>query len=99
RSLKLQPFPYTTLFRSIKMFAGTWTASQKIEPSEFMPGGSGTGTDTVKAGPGGNSLLSDYRSKSAMGSFSGHGIIYWEPKRQVRSEEHTSELQSHLNLV
>ncbi len=69
----------------IKMFAGTWTASQKIEPSEFMPGGSGTGTDTVKAGPGGNSLLSDYRSKSAMGSFSGHGIIYWEPKRQVYS--------------
>ncbi len=48
-----------------------------------MPGGSGTSTVTVKAGPGGNSLVSDYRSKEPMGSFAGHGIVYWDPKRRV----------------
>ncbi len=77
--------PSAEIQKLIKTLAGTWSASEKMEPSESMPGGSGTGTDTAKAGPGGNSLVSDYRSKGPMGSFAGHGIVYWDAKRQVYS--------------
>ncbi len=78
--------PAPEIQKLIKMFSGTWIASEKMEPSEFAPqGGTGTGTDTVKAGPGGRSLVGDYRSKGSMGSFAGHGIIYWDPKRQAYS--------------
>jgi len=86
QGMPMMPKPSPEIQKLIKMLAGTWSASEKVEPSEFMPqGSSGSGTDTVKAGPGGNSLVSDYRSKGPMGSFSGHGIIYWDPKRQVYS--------------
>lgn len=78
--------PSPEIQKLIKTFGGAWTATEKVESSEFVPqGGSGTGTDIVKAGPGGNSLVSDYYSKGPMGSFTGHGIIYWDPKRKVYS--------------
>jgi hypothetical protein len=68
------------------MFGGPWSTSEKIEASEFMPqGGTGSGTDIMKAGPAGNSLVSDYRSRGSMGSFTGHGIIFWDAKRQAFS--------------
>jgi hypothetical protein len=76
--------PSPEIQKLIKDFAGTWSTSEKIEASEFIPqGGTGAGTDISKAGPGGNSLLGDYRSRGSMGSFSGHGIIFWDAKRQL----------------
>ena len=84
QGMPMMPKPSPEIQKLIKALAGTWSVSEKTEPSEFMPqGGSGSGTDTVKAGPGGNSLVRDYRSKGPMGSFTGHSIIYWDPKRQV----------------
>ncbi len=78
--------PSPEMQKLVKMFAGTWDTTEKHEPSEyFTQGGTGTGTDTTKAGPGGNSLIGDYRSKGAMGSFTGHGVIYWDAKRKVYS--------------
>ena len=87
QSMSMISKPSPEMQKIIKMFAGTWSSTEKHEPSEFLPnGGTGTGSDTVKAGPGGNSLISDYRSKGAMGgSFSGHGIIYWDAKHQAYS--------------
>jgi hypothetical protein len=72
--------PSAEIQKVIKLFAGSWTVEEKYEASEFMPmAGTATGTDAAKAGPGGYSLLRDYRSKGAMGPYSGHGIIYWAP--------------------
>jgi hypothetical protein len=76
--------PGPEIQKVIKMFAGSWTVEEKYEASEFMPqAGSATGSDTAKAGPGGYSLLRDYRSKGAMGPYSGHGIIYWVPREKA----------------
>ncbi|HXN22446.1 MAG TPA: DUF1579 family protein [Candidatus Dormibacteraeota bacterium] len=78
--------PSPEIQKVIKMFGGMWSTSEKIEASEFMPqGGTGSGTDSMKAGPGGNSLVNDYRSRGSMGSFAGHGIIFWDAKRQAFS--------------
>ncbi len=62
--MPMMPKPSPEMQKLIKMFAGTWTKEGRIEPNEFLPkGGTGTGIETSKAGPGGNSLISDYRSK------------------------------------
>ncbi len=59
---------------------GTWTTEETYEPSPWMPsGGTGKGTNTVRRGPGGFSVLMEQRSKSSMGSFMGHAIMTWDP--------------------
>jgi Protein of unknown function (DUF1579) len=65
--------------KDIRDLVGTWATEEKYEQSPFMPsGGTGTGSNTTRLGPGGFSLLMDQRSKNAMGSFNGHGIIVWD---------------------
>lgn len=62
-----------------KMVVGTWSAAEKHEPSPWAPkGATGKGTAVFKNGPGGLSLVQDYKSSSSMGSFSGHGIMWWD---------------------
>lgn len=62
-----------------KMVAGTWSAAEKHEPSPWAPkGATGKGTATFKNGPGGLSLVQDYKSSSSMGSFAGHGVMWWD---------------------
>jgi hypothetical protein len=67
-----------------KTFLGTWRTTEKHEPSMWMPkGGTGKGTATYKLGPGGLSLIEDYRSSSSMGGkFMGHGVIWWDDKEK-----------------
>src|SRR5260370_32257079 len=60
-------FPYTTLFRSVRVAVIEF----KTEDGQYLP------SDTIE--PAGNPKASTDRPR--------------------RSEEHTSELQSHLNLV
>jgi hypothetical protein len=63
---------------------GTWASDEKFEPSPFMPaGGTGAGTNTVRLGPGGFTVLMEQRSKSAMGSFAGHGVMTWDPNEKA----------------
>lgn len=84
--MAMTPQPSPEIQKLIKMFAGTWSTSEKFDPSEFMPqGGTGSGSETIKGGPGGNSLVNDYRSRGSMGAFAGHGIIFWDAKRQIFS--------------
>ena len=46
----------------------------------MMPsGGSASGVNTVRLGPGGFSVLMEQRSKSSMGPFAGHGVMTWDP--------------------
>jgi len=64
-----------------KIMAGTWTVTETAPPSEMMPkGGTGHGEAVISRGPGGNSLLQNYHSQSAMGKFAGHGVIWYDPQ-------------------
>lgn len=62
---------------------GAWNIVAKYEPSEESPGGTGRGREVIRRGPGGLSLISDFRATGPMGKFSGHGIILWDPAEQV----------------
>lgn len=72
--------PNPEITRLLKMFAGTWTASEKIEPGPMAPkGGTGKGMATFKAGPGGNSMIEEYDSPhGAVGPFRGLGVTWWD---------------------
>ena len=74
--------PAAEMTKLIKMFSGTWTTTEKFEPSPMMEkGGSSQGMATFKAGPGGNSLIEEYISPhGAMGPFKGHGVTWWDAK-------------------
>jgi hypothetical protein len=64
-----------------KMVVGTWNTTEKHEPSPWAPkGATGKGTVVFKNGPGGLSLVQDYKSSSSMGSFAGHGVMWWDAK-------------------
>ena len=64
--------------KELRDLVGTWTSEEKYEVSPFMPtGGTGHGS-ARRQGPGGFSVLMELRSKSSMGSFSGHGVLTWD---------------------
>ena len=70
--------------KELRALIGTWTTDEKYDPSPMMPsGGTGSGTITVRLGPGGFSVQMEVRSKSAMGAFSGHGVMSWDPNAKV----------------
>jgi len=70
--------------KDLRDLVGTWTSDETFEPSPWMPsGGTGTGTNTVRLGPGGFTVIMDQRSKSSMGSFIGHGLLTWDPNEKV----------------
>jgi len=70
--------------KELSYMLGTWATDEKFEPSPFMPsGGSATGTNTVRLGPGGFSILMEQRSKSTMGPFTGHGVFTWDANGNV----------------
>lgn len=67
-----------------KTMVGTWTTAETVPPSQMMPnGGTGSGEAIIHRGPGGNSLLQNYRSQSAMGKFAGHGITWYDPQAKA----------------
>jgi hypothetical protein len=69
--------------KELRSLIGTWTTAETYEASPFMPGGKGTGTNTTRLGPGGFSLIMEIRSKGPMGSFTGHGVIAWDPNEKA----------------
>ncbi len=69
--------------KEIAWMAGNWNVREEFEPSEMGPGGKGRGVSTVTRGPGGFSLMTQYRSSGPMGNFTGHGIIAWDPEKKV----------------
>jgi hypothetical protein len=75
--------PAAEMQKLIKTFSGTWNTSETFEKNEMMPeGGTGHGTSTFKAGPGGLSMIQDYKSRSRMGTFAGHGVTWWDADAQ-----------------
>ena len=64
----------------LQAFGGTWSVSETYDPSDSMPqGGTGTGQEIWRAGPGERSVMEEYRSTNEHGSVStGLGLGWWE---------------------
>jgi hypothetical protein len=63
-------------------FVGNWNTNEKFEPDEtHQNGASGTGAFSIRNGPGGNSLILEYVSRSSIGSYSSSRIIYWDNRK------------------
>ncbi len=77
------PKPAPEMEKLSKLMVGNWTTEEKFEANDFMPAGTGKGSETTRLGPGGLSLVSDYHSKNVMGEVHGHGMIWWDPKEEV----------------
>jgi hypothetical protein len=79
------PKPDAQMTKLIKMMGGSWTVTEKSNPSPMMPkGGTGKGTATFTPGPGNMSLVEKYHSSGMMGStFNGLGVFWWDTKAQV----------------
>lgn len=58
---------------------GTWHVEETIEASPMGPAGKGQGTGRVTLGPGGLSMMIDYRSVAGhMKGFQGLGVLAWD---------------------
>ena len=78
------PKPASEITKLIKTLSGNWNVMEKHEKNPMMPnGGEGKGTAKIWAGPGGLSLMENYTSTGAMGSFKGMGTWWWDPKAQI----------------
>ncbi len=74
------PKPSAEMQKMTKAFVGKWNATVTMEATQFGPADKGTGTQTVRRGPGGYSLISDTTMKfDKSGPFSGHGVDYYDP--------------------
>src|SRR5262249_7856070 len=73
--------PAPEMERLIKMWAGHWTTVELFEPSDEMPKGrQDKGSETMRPGPGGFSLIGDYESH---GAHFGHLVVTWIPQEKV----------------
>ena len=69
--------------KELTYLVGTWTTDEKFEATPFGPAGTATGTNTVRLGPGGFTVIMEQRSKGSLGVFSGHGVMTWDPVEKV----------------
>lgn len=79
-----KPKPSPEMKKLAKAMVGRWQAEEKYEVTPFSPqGGEGKGTETIHRGPGGLSILINYKSSGTMGEYSGTGIITWSPQESA----------------
>ena len=69
--------------KDLRALVGTWSTEETFEQTPMMPAGSATGTNTVRLGPGGFTVLMEERSKGSLGTFSGHGVLTWDPNEKA----------------
>jgi hypothetical protein len=68
-----------------KALAGTWTTSEKYEIAEPTPaGGMGKGKAVWRPGPGGFTLLEEYRAHTPIGELFGFGLVWWDPAKELQ---------------
>ena len=76
------PQPAPEMEKITRSLVGNWVVQEKVFPGEMAPNGaSGKGSESIKKGPGGFSLLMDYQG-SALGPFTGHGVTTWSPAKK-----------------
>jgi hypothetical protein len=75
------PKPSPEIQKLAKTLAGNYSTTETHDPNPMMPkGGTGKGQARFTVGPGGHYVVESYNSKSDMGSFTGHGVFWWDPK-------------------
>ena len=68
----------------LAFLAGTWIATDTYERTQLTPnGGTGSGEYKTVLGPGGFSLLTDYRYRGPQGESSGHQVTTWDLERNA----------------
>jgi hypothetical protein len=69
----------------LNFLVGEWKTREVHAPSPWLPqGGTGEGRSTTRWGVGNMSLITDYKSKGAMGpSFEGHGVLTYDPAKKT----------------
>ena len=67
-----------------QLLIGKWQTTEQHAKSDLIPaGGSGTGVQTFRPGPGGLTLIIDNKSHNTSSAFSGHGVICWDNNESV----------------
>jgi hypothetical protein len=63
--------------KRIAWLVGTWRVEESYQPGGVLApsGGMGNGTAVIKVGPGGLSLLADYKGQGLRGAVAAHGVI------------------------
>jgi hypothetical protein len=75
--------PSPEIQKLAKAMVGSYTTKETHDPGPFMPtGGTGTGEAKFTLGPGGNSVIESYQSKTGPmgGGFRGHGVVWYDAK-------------------
>jgi len=73
----LQPAP--EIQKLSNAFLGTWSVTEKIEPSQTMPnGGTGRGEEVYRLGPGEHSFTEELHLNEPTGEISGFGVAWWD---------------------
>jgi hypothetical protein len=63
------------------LMLGSWSTQVRYEPSTEMPTGrTGSGTEIWRPGPGGLSVIEEYREKNEKGTVEGLGVAWWDAK-------------------
>jgi hypothetical protein len=77
-----QPAPE---MKHLSDLVGTWDVEESHEASPWMPKASkGAGVATFTRGPGGLSVIVDYKSTSGpLPTFQGHGFMSWDANQKV----------------
>jgi len=73
------PQPGPEMVRLTKALAGTWSITFRREPSVQAPKGEiAKGEEVWRPGPGGFSLIEDYRSSGELGKHRGLEVAWWD---------------------
>lgn len=73
------PKPSPEMAKMTKLFLGKWDTTISVEATPFGPADKGTGTEIIRKGPGGFSLINDSTARfEKAGPFTGHGVVYYD---------------------
>lgn len=68
----------------LAFYTGEWAYTETYQKSVFYPqGGENTGTYSSKPGPGGNSLVNQYRTQGPAGDQEGLLVLTWSPVQKT----------------
>jgi hypothetical protein len=88
--------PTPEMQRLAALLAGTWDTTLTYAPGPLAPeGGTGTGQETSRPGPGGLSLFIETTAGGPAGQYEAGGIIEWSPTEHVYKLHWVSSL-SHV---
>jgi hypothetical protein len=88
--------PTPELQRLAALLAGTWNLAVTYAPGPLAPeGGTGTGQETSRPGPGGLSLFIETTAGGPAGQYEAGGIIEWSATQRVYKLHWVSSL-SHV---